>query len=85
MWADDREVGLDIRDQGKGIPPEKLASIQAQGGGVGLRGMRERIHPFHGTMEIESNDSGTRISFRIPIQKAARSEEGIAQPLQVPV
>jgi len=83
MWADDRVVGLDIRDQGKGIPPEKLASIHAQGGGVGIRGMRERIHPFQGTMEIESNDSGTRISFRIPIQKAARPEEGAAQPLQV--
>jgi PAS domain S-box-containing protein len=85
MWTDDREVGLDIRDQGKGIPPERLASIQAQGGGVGIRGMRERLHPFQGTMEIESNDSGTRISFRIPIRKAARSEGGTAQPLQVPV
>jgi signal transduction histidine kinase len=84
MWVDDRVVGLDIRDQGKGIPPERLASIQAQGGGVGIRGMRERIHPFHGKMEIESNESGTRISFRIPIQKAARSEEEAARPLQVP-
>ena len=83
MWTDDRVVGLDIRDQGKGIPPERLASIQAQGGGVGIRGMRERIHPFQGTMEIESNNSGTRISFRIPIQKATPSEEGVAEPLQV--
>ena len=83
MWTDDSVVGLDISDQGKGIPPERLASIQAQGGGVGIRGMRERIHPFHGTMEIDSNDSGTRISFRIPIQKAAPSEEGASQPLQI--
>jgi signal transduction histidine kinase len=84
MWTDDRVVGLDIRDQGKGIPPERLASIQAQGGGVGIRGMRERIHPFQGTMEIESNNSGTRISFRLPIQNTAHSEEGAVQPLQVP-
>jgi PAS domain S-box-containing protein len=73
MWSNSREVGLDVRDHGKGIPPERLASIQAQGGGVGIRGMRERIHPFHGVMEIESNTGGTRISFRIPIQKPGSS------------
>jgi PAS domain S-box-containing protein len=84
VWSDSREVGVDIRDQGKGIPPERLASIQAQGGGVGIRGMRERIHPFQGTMEIESNNSGTRISFRIPIAKATpASEESASQPLQI--
>ncbi len=73
MWSNSREVGLDVRDQGKGIPAERLTSVQAQGGGVGIRGMRERIHPFHGVMEIESNSSGTRISFRIPIQKPETS------------
>ena len=75
VWSNKREVGLDVRDQGKGIPPERLASIQAQGGGVGIRGMRERIHPFHGAMEIESNNSGTRIAFRIPIQKPGTSPQ----------
>jgi signal transduction histidine kinase len=84
VWADGEELGLDIRDQGKGIPPERLASIQAQGGGVGIRGMRERIHPFQGRMEIESNNSGTRISFRIPIQDNTYSDEDEAQSLQVP-
>ncbi len=85
VWADDRELGLEIRDQGRGIPPERLASIQAQGGGVGIRGMRERIHPFQGTMEIESNDSGTRISFRIPVpRETVSAEESPDQPLQVP-
>jgi two-component system, NarL family, sensor kinase len=73
MWSNSREVGLDVRDQGKGIPAERLASIQAQGGGVGIRGMRERIHAFHGVMEIESNTGGTRISFRIPIHKPGSS------------
>jgi PAS domain S-box-containing protein len=73
MRRDGHEICLDIRDHGKGIPPERLSSIQAQGGGVGIRGMRERIHPFHGSMEIESNAGGTRISFRIPIRKTESS------------
>jgi signal transduction histidine kinase len=85
VWTDDRELGLEIRDQGRGIPPERLAFIQAQGGGVGIRGMRERIHPFQGTMEIESNDAGTRISFRIPVPREMTSaEESPGQPIQVP-
>jgi PAS domain S-box-containing protein len=75
VWSDGVYVGLDVRDNGKGIPPEKLASIQSQGGGVGIRGMRERIHPFQGTMEIESDGSGTQISFRLPIQKAEATED----------
>lgn len=85
MWRDGRDVRLDIRDEGKGIPPERLASIQAQGGGVGIRGMRERLHPFHGSMEIESSTGGTRISFRIPVPKAG-SPVGrkAAQSIQVP-
>jgi signal transduction histidine kinase len=51
---------------------------------VGIRGMRERIHPFQGTMDIESNASGTKISFRIPIQGASVGNESADQPLQVP-
>ena len=80
VWSNSREVGLDVRDHGKGIPPERLASIQAQGGGVGIRGMRERIHPFHGVMEIESNSTGTTISFRIPIHKPGTSPRQTASP-----
>ncbi|HST12039.1 MAG TPA: response regulator [Terriglobales bacterium] len=83
VWSDDRVVGLDIQDRGKGIPPDRLASIQAQGGGVGIRGMRERIHPFQGTMEIESNASGTKTSFRIPLQGASLGNERADQPLQI--
>ncbi len=84
VWSDGVHVGLEIRDNGKGIPPEKLASIQSQGGGVGIRGMRERIHPFQGTMEIESDHSGTQISFRLPIHKAEATEDNATPAAQVP-
>ena len=64
--ARDREsVSLEVQDEGKGIPEQKLSEIQSRGGGVG-RGMREGIRHFGGDMRIESNESGTRIVFRFP-------------------
>ena len=68
VWREDEEVFLEVQDQGKGIPADRLASIQSQGGGVGIRGMRERIRRFMGRMDIGSNDSGTRITFRFPVR-----------------
>ncbi len=84
VWRENSHVCLGVQDEGKGIPPERLASIQAQGGGVGIRGMRERIRHFRGTMEIDSNPSGTRISFRFPIPDVSSTQEGSDRRLQVP-
>jgi PAS domain S-box-containing protein len=64
-------VSLEVKDEGKGISPEKLAEIQSRGGGVGIKGMRERVRQFDGHMQIESNGDGTRISFQFPIAKSA--------------
>ena len=63
------QVTLEVQDEGKGISAEKLAEIQSQGSGVGIRGMRERIRHFGGHMDIESNDRGTKILFKFPIAK----------------
>lgn len=59
---------LEIKDQGKGIPPEKLSQIQSHGSGVGIQGIRERLRPFNAQMRIESSDSGTTVTvaFKIP-------------------
>jgi PAS domain S-box-containing protein len=62
-------VALEIQDQGKGIPPEKLDGIRAQRSGVGITGMRERVRHFHGAMQIHSNGKGTKISITLPIPK----------------
>jgi PAS domain S-box-containing protein len=59
-------VSLEIRDEGKGISPEKLARLQSHGSGVGMRGMHERVRQVGGEMEIESNENGTKISFAFP-------------------
>jgi PAS domain S-box-containing protein len=58
---------LEVQDQGTGIPPEKLSKILSQGAGVGLRGMLERVRQFRGDMTIQSNSSGTTISFTLPV------------------
>ncbi len=83
VWREDESVFLEVQDEGKGIPPERLASIQSQGGGVGIRGMRERIRRFRGNMEINSNDSGTRITFRFPAPPSA-SDGPTIHRLQIP-
>ena len=78
VWREDEEVFLEVQDQGKGIPADRLTSIQSQGGGVGIRGMRERIRRFMGRMDIGSDDSGTRITFRFPVRNLTpgAQEEG---------
>ena len=68
-------VTVEIADQGKGMSTSKLATIQTQASGVGIRGMLERIRQFDGTMKIESDSSGTRILVILPIPSSALSEE----------
>jgi len=61
---------LEVRDEGKGISPEKLAKIASAGvPGVGLRGMRERVKDFEGEWEIHSDENGTRIQVAIPLSR----------------
>jgi PAS domain S-box-containing protein len=75
---------LEVRDEGKGIAPERLAEIQAKGSGVGITGMRERVHQFGGHMNIDSNDRGTTISFTLPLaRKAASKPAPTIQPVSV--
>jgi signal transduction histidine kinase len=83
VWREDEHVCLEVEDEGKGIPADRLASIQAQGGGVGIRGMRERIRRFRGSMEIESDTSGTRITFRFPASSSAGDDASVDR-LQIP-
>ena len=80
------QISLDIRDQGKGMSPARLAEIQSGRSGVGISGMRERLRQFEGTMNIESDGSGTRIFATIPLPKAASPEDqSKAEPLQATV
>ena len=80
IFLESESLHVEVSDQGKGIPPERLAEIRSGGSGVGIRGMQERLRQFGGDMSIESNGSGTRVVARIPIPKEVRSTDN--EPLQ---
>jgi PAS domain S-box-containing protein len=69
-------VEIEVRDEGRGIAADNLARIQASGGGVGLRGMRERIRHFKGDLRIDSQlGSGTTIVVTLPLGSSAELQE----------
>ena len=71
-------VSIEIRDQGRGIPADKLREIQVGGSGVGVQGMRERLRQYHGQLMIESAESGTRVFASIPISEPSQNEKSQA-------
>jgi signal transduction histidine kinase len=82
----DGALVLEVRDEGRGMPAERLLEIQSRGSGVGIRGMRERILQLSGTMSIESGGSGTRIHVVIPTPKTvSRERKGSDEPVQTAV
>jgi signal transduction histidine kinase len=66
---EDEAVILEVRDFGKGIPEERLRLLHGVSGetGVGLAGMRERLHELDGKLEIESVGRGTSMRATVPL------------------
>jgi PAS domain S-box-containing protein len=62
-------VILQIRDQGRGMKSE-VASTDSNGAeppGVGISGMRQRIHQLGGNLQVESSERGTLVTATVPI------------------
>src|SRR6202049_3462161 len=66
-------VFLEVRDNGKGMPPNVVSKSGhgKQVVGVGILGMRERLSQLGGTLEIDSNKSGTTVKVHVPLAAAA--------------
>jgi PAS domain S-box-containing protein len=60
-------VEVEVQDFGRGMSAQRLGEVQAQGAGVGIRGMRERVRPFGGEIAIISDSNGTTIRLNIPV------------------
>jgi two-component system, NarL family, sensor kinase len=71
-------VLLEIRDFGQGIPQERLHLLRGVGPatGVGLAGMRERLHELNGQLEIESDGFGTCMRVLVPLDPTISSQAG---------
>jgi signal transduction histidine kinase len=51
-----------------------LAEVNSHSAGLGIRGMRERLRQFDGSMNIESDSSGTRVSVTIPLESTGEHQ-----------
>lgn len=55
---------LTVRDQGVGLPPERMRT----GTSIGIVGMKERAHLINGTLSVDSHaGQGTEVSVAVPI------------------
>lgn len=75
---------ITVRDSGPGIPPEKLADLQRQldsgvlpeKNHIGVLNVQQRIHLICGEqygISIASDSSGTLVTYRLPVNKAAEN------------
>jgi signal transduction histidine kinase len=73
LQVDAEQVQLQISDNGKGIPEERLRRLREDGSaaGVGLAGMRERVRELGGSLAINSASPGTTITVTIPVLQTA--------------
>jgi two-component sensor histidine kinase len=78
------KVILEMRDNGTGISAERLKRLREGNAeaGVGLAGMRERLHDLHGKLEIESVGHGTTLRAIVPHSvepRSARPADGVEE------
>jgi two-component system NarL family sensor kinase len=68
---------LQIQDNGCGIPVERLVRLREASAetGVGLAGMRERMHELNGQLEMESDAHGTTMRAVVPFSATNRVVE----------
>jgi len=68
------EIKMEVSDEGKGLDQGTQTKIASgETAGVGLRGMQERVRPLGGSVEIQSNGKGTRVTARLPLAESGRS------------
>jgi signal transduction histidine kinase len=65
------ELRLEVRDNGQGIQPQRLANV----GSLGLLGMRERALGLGGTVEVlPAKPKGTLVKAHLPLNSPHEEE-----------
>jgi signal transduction histidine kinase len=67
--ADAEQISVQVRDQGRGIPPEIVTRINSSNQivGIGIAGMRERINGLGGRFHVRSGEDGTIVEVSLPV------------------
>ena len=71
--ADAHRIHVAVEDEGKGLDTQKLSSATAKLG-VGIQGMRGRLHQLGGKLEVRSNGHGTQVLATVPLHEATASD-----------
>jgi signal transduction histidine kinase len=76
---DESSLRVEVEDAGKGMP----SAVAVAQTGVGLRGIQERLRRFGGTLQVHSNNKGTRVTATLPLSRhtapASDHEVGVGQ------
>ena len=70
-------IHLEVSDEGKGIPLDKLDLNSPATLGVGFRGMRERIRQLGGTFQVHSTGNGTSVEATLPVKQVRTQQDNL--------
>jgi two-component system, NarL family, sensor kinase len=75
------EVHLEVVDYGKGLKAAASHAIRDGSArlGVGIPGMRERLHQLGGTLDVNFGTQGTRVLASVPIRLASEETAALAK------
>jgi PAS domain S-box-containing protein len=75
LAMDDGRIQFEVEDDGRGIAQQDLAKVRS----LGLKGMRERIAYFGGSIDVaRAPRGGTRVRAQVPVRAAEGAPRAIA-------
>jgi len=81
LQLDAEQVRMEIKDDGKGMPEQRVQRVTkgGVGSGVGLAGMRERVREVGGSLALLSGSTGNPRPYYYPAGSAERRVFGITK------
>jgi PAS domain S-box-containing protein len=78
LFIDQEYLTLEMRDEGRGLPPALLESLRKGTGDlrVSIAGMRELMKQFGGLLNVTPSESSTSVTAILPVRKNAREPGG---------